>query len=193
MNLQTLKNLREQTGVGIADCKAALEESGGDIENAITLLRERGQMKAAKKSERAASEGIVATYVHANGKIGAIVQVNCETDFVARNQDFITFAKDLAMHVASENPLYMKPEEVPAEVIEKEREIYREQLSSENKPQEMIDKILPGKLNKFFEEVCLYEQFFIKDDKKKIKDLLSDMVLKLGENIQIVGFKRFAL
>jgi len=193
MDLQTLKDLREKTGVGIADCKAALEESGGDIDGAVTLLRERGQMKAAKKSDRAASEGMIATYVHANGKIGAMVQLNCETDFVARNEAFVAFAKDLAMHVASENPLYMKPEDVPSDVLEKEREIYREQLTSEGKPSEMIEKILPGKLSKFFEETCLMEQLFIKDDEKKIKDLVSDTVLKLGENIQIADFKRFAL
>ncbi|HLD82261.1 MAG TPA: translation elongation factor Ts [Patescibacteria group bacterium] len=179
--------------MGIADCKAALEESGGDIDGAVTLLRERGQMKAAKKSDRAASEGMIATYVHANGKIGAMVQLNCETDFVARNEAFVAFAKDLAMHVASENPLYMKPEDVPSDVLEKEREIYREQLTSEGKPSEMIEKILPGKLSKFFEETCLMEQLFIKDDEKKIKDLVSDTVLKLGENIQIADFKRFAL
>lgn len=193
MDLQIIKDLRDKTGVGIADCKVALEESKGDISKAIELLRQKGQMKAAKRSERATKEGYIGTYVHATGKVGAMVSLLCETDFVAKNPDFIALSKDLAMHVASENPLYLKKEDVPAEVIEKEKEIYKEQLLSEGKPAELIEKILPGKFNKYYEEVCLLEQVFIKDDKKKIKDLITDAILKIGENIQIGEFKRFSM
>ncbi len=193
LDLQILKDLREKTGVGIADCKAALEEGGGDLQKAIELLRERGHVKAAKKSDRTTSEGLVGVYLHANGKIGAMVKVLCETDFVARSDDFRNFVRDLALHVASENPLYLTLEDVPASVLEKEKAIAIEQLKNEGKPEAMYEKILPGKMNKYFTDVCLFEQYFIKDDKKQIKDLVSDMVLKLGENIQIREFHRLSL
>ncbi len=193
MDLTILKQLRDQTGVGIADCKIALEQSGGDMAKAVDVLRKSGQMKAAKKGERTTSEGLIGSYVHSSGKVGAMVALACETDFVARNESFMALARDLAMHVASENPLYLSPEDVPSEVLEKETQIYKEQLLKEGKPEAMIDKIIPGKLSKYYEDACLLEQYFVKDDKKKIKDLISDSVLQVGENIKISSFKRFAL
>lgn len=193
MDMQKLKMLREQTGVGIADCKVALEESGGDMESAVKALRERGKLKAFQKSERTATEGIIGTYVHANGKIASSVVLQCETDFVARSDAFQKLARDLAMHVTSENPQYLSPEDIPQDVLAQEREFLSSQLRSEGKPEELIEKILPGKLQKYFEATCLLEQFFIKDEEKKIKELLSLAVLQLGENIHIREFHRIAL
>lgn len=185
--------LREQTGAGILDAKKALEEAGDDLVKAAELLRKRGAVKAASKSDRATHEGVVHAYIHAGGKVGAMVEVLCETDFVARNEQFQNFVHDIAMHVAAANPLYLKPEDVPEEVIEKEKEIAKEQMAGENKPANIVEKILEGKVNKYFQETCLLKQSFVKDDSVTIEDLVKDQIAKIGENIQIKRFVRFSL
>ncbi len=188
-----VKELRDKTGVGMMECKTALVETGGDFEKAIVYLRERGLMSAAKKASRVAADGTVAAYIHAGGKIGVLIEVNSETDFVAKTDEFQTLARDLAMQVAAANPLYVKHEDIPPEVIEKEREIYRAQLGETKKPPEIMEKIIDGKLNKYFEEVCLLEQAFIKVPEKKIKQLIGETVAKTGENIQVRRFARFKI
>lgn len=184
-----VKELRERTGTGMMDCKKALTESGGDFEKALTILRQKGLASAQKKAGREASEGIIGSYIHMD-KIGVLVEVNCETDFVARTDDFRNLARDIAMHVAAANPLYVSPADVPQEVIEKEREIYRSQVTG--KPPQVVDKIVEGKLEKFFSENCLVEQIFIKDpeQKLKVKDLVVEKIAKLGENIMVKRFAR---
>lgn len=191
INASIVKELREKTGAGMMECKKALEATGGDMEKAIVFLREKGMATAQKKSGRSAKEGLVASYIHAGGKIGVIVEINCETDFVARNDDFQALAKDIAMQVAAVKPLYVTREQVPADVLEKEREIYLTQARSSGKPEKVWDKIVEGKMEKFYEEVCLYDQPFIKDPNVKIKDLVVQAVSKIGENIQIRRFARF--
>lgn len=188
----SVKNLREKTGAGMMECKKALTESGGDFEKAIDLLRQRGLATALKKSGRSASEGLVDSYIHM-GKIGTMVEVNCETDFVARTDDFRELVKDIAMHITAANPLYAAREDVPQEVLEREKEIYRAQVA--DKPPQVVEKILEGKLEKFYTDVCLLDQIFIKDpdQKRKIKDLVTEKVAKLGENIVIRRFSRFQL
>lgn len=186
-----VKELREKTGAGMMECKKALEAAGGDMEKAIVFLREKGMATAQKKAARTAKEGLIASYIHAGGKIGVIVELNCETDFVARNEDFQNLAKDIAMQVAAVKPLYVTREQVPADVLQKEREIYLTQAKTSGKPEKVWDKIVEGKLEKFYEEVCLYDQPFIKDPNLKIKDLIVQAVSKIGENIQIRRFSRF--
>ncbi len=186
-----VKELREKTGAGMMECKKALEATGGDMEKAIVFLREKGMATAQKKAARTAKEGLIASYIHAGGKIGVIVELNCETDFVARNEDFQNLAKDIAMQVAAVKPLYVTREQVPAYVLQKEREIYLTQAKTSGKPEKVWDKIVEGKLEKFYEEVCLYDQPFIKDPNLKIKDLIVQAVSKIGENIQIRRFSRF--
>ncbi|ADL42911.1 translation elongation factor Ts [Caldicellulosiruptor obsidiansis OB47] len=188
---EMVKELREKTGAGMMDCKKALEDAGGDMDKAIELLRERGLAKAAKKASRVAAEGIVESYIHGNGRIGVLVEINCETDFVARNEEFRQFAKDIAMQIAAANPKYVSREEVPAEVIEKEKAILRQQALNEGKPENVVDRIVEGRLEKFFEEVCLLEQPWIKNPDMKIKDLLTEKIAKIGENIVIRRFARF--
>lgn len=190
--LEEIKKLREKTGVGMMDCKKALEESNGDIEKAVECLRKRGAAVAAKRAEREAKEGVIAVYNHGT-KLASMVELNCETDFVAKNEAFREFAAELAMQVAAANPLYVSREEVPAEIIEKEREIESERLKAEGKPENVIEKALEGKLNKFYGEVCLLEQPFIKDDKLTIQNLLDEQVAKIGEKIQVRRFVRFEL
>ncbi len=187
-----IKELREKTGAGMMECKRALTESGGDSEKAIDLLRQKGLATASKKSGRSASEGIIDSYIHM-GKIGTMVEVNCETDFVARTDDFKLMVKDIAMHIAAANPLYLTREEVPQDVITREKEIYRVQV--EGKPPQVIEKIIEGKLEKFYSDTCLLDQIFIKDpdQKKSIKDLVNDTIARLGENILIRRFARFQL
>jgi len=187
-----VKELREKTGAGMMDCKKALTEAGGDFEKAVDVLRQRGLASAAKKAGRAASEGLIGSYIHMD-KIGVLVEVNCETDFVARTDDFRELVKDIAMHIAATNPLYLSRESVPQDVIEREKEIYRAQV--EGKPANVIDRIVEGKLEKFYSESCLLEQVFVKDPdgKKKIKDLIVEKIAKLGENIVISRFVRFQL
>jgi elongation factor Ts len=188
-----VKELREKTGVGMMQCKKALTESGGDMERAVEILREKGLASAQKKTGRSALQGLIASYIHMD-KLGVMVEVNCETDFVAKTEDFRELAKDIAMHIAAANPTYLGPEDVPDNVIEKEKDIFRAQITGD-KPEKIVEQILEGKLRKFYDESCLTEQVFVKDPdgKKKIKDLITEKVTKLGENIVIRRFARFGL
>lgn len=187
-----VKELREKTGAGMMDCKKALAESGGDFAKAEEWLRKKGITGAAKKAGRVAAEGLVGTYVH-GGKIGVLVEVNCETDFVARNEDFQQLVKDLAMHIAAANPTYVRREEIPAEILEKEKELHRQQLREQKKPENILDKIIQGKVEKYFETVCLVDQVFVKDEagKKKISELMTEKIAKIGENLSIRRFVRY--
>lgn len=189
--MDAIKKLRDKTSAGIVDCKKALKESGGDIDKAIEILRKQGAVLASKKAGRTAKEGRIESYIHLGGKIGVLVEVNCESDFVARNDDFKAFVKDIAMQIAASSPLYLKKEDVPAEAIKKETEIIRAQVT--DKPAAAIEKITEGKLNKFFEDICLLEQPFIKDANLKVKDVLTSMIAKIGENIVIKRFARYLL
>ncbi len=186
-----IKELRELTGAGILDVKDALSEAGDDRDAALDILRKKGMAKMAKKSDRVAKEGIVESYIHAGGRIGALVELNCETDFVGRTDDFKALAKELALHIAAANPLYVSREDVPEEVIAKEMEIYKEQ--SAGKPEDVMQKMMEGKLEKYFEDSCLLEQPFVKDSGKKISDLISESTAKMGENVQVRRFARFML
>lgn len=186
-----VKELRERTGSGMMDCKKALTESNGDMEKAIEILREKGLAAAAKKAGRIASEGIVDAYIHGGGRIGVLIEVNSETDFVAKNEEFRQFVKDMAMQVAASNPLYVRREEVDPKIIEKEREIYRAQALNEGKPEKIIDKMVEGRIEKFYKEICLLEQPFIKDTDKAVKDVLTQLIAKIGENLSIRRFVRF--
>ncbi|TDY50505.1 elongation factor Ts [Alicyclobacillus sacchari] len=188
-----VKELREKTGAGMMDCKKALTEADGNMERAMEVLRERGLASAAKKAGRVAAEGLVESYIHGGGRIGVLVEVNCETDFVAKNDDFRTFVKDIAMHIAAANPLYVRREEVPAEVVEKEREILRAQTLNEGRPENIVDKIVDGRIDKFFKENCLMEQMFVKDPDKSIETLLKEKIATIGENISIRRFARFVV
>jgi elongation factor Ts len=190
-----VKELREKTGAGMMDCKKALTECNGDMENAIDALRKRGLAAAAKKEGRIASEGLVQAYIHAGGKVGVLVEVNCETDFVAKTDEFQTLVKDIAMHIAASNPRWVRPEEVPAAELEREKEIYRDQARQSGKPENILDKIIAGKVDKFYGDVCLLEQVFVKDPegKQKIKDLITEKIAKIGENISIRRFVRYHL
>ncbi|NWF55720.1 MAG: translation elongation factor Ts [Syntrophaceae bacterium] len=186
-----VKDLREKTGAGMMDCKKALAETGGDFQKALDYLRQKGLATAAKRAGRVASEGRVGSYIHAGGKIGVMVEVNCETDFVAKTDDFQAFAKDVAMHIAASNPSYIRREEVTAEVLEREKEIYRAQARDAKKPEKVIDKIVEGKLEKFYGESCLLEQPFVKDPDLTIQELLNGLIGKLGEKIEIRRFTRY--
>jgi len=188
-----VKELREKTGAGMMDCKKALAEAGGDPAKAEEVLRKKGLAAAAKKSSRAATEGQVASYIHMGGKIGVLVEVNCETDFVARTDGFQSLVKDIAMQIAAASPQWVRREEVPAEVIAKELEIAKAQMRDQKKPEAILEKIAQGKLEKFYEQFCLLDQPFVKEDKKKISEVLTDAVAKIGENIQIRRFARFVL
>ncbi len=190
---EMIKELREKTQAGMLDCKKALIECGGDMEKAVDYLRKKGLAAANKREGRVAKEGIIASYIHNNSKLGVLLELNCETDFVARNQDFLDLAKDLCMQVAAANPLYVSPEDIPAEVLEREKEIYREQLKDSGKPANVIEKIVEGKLTKFYSEVCLLEQEFIKDNKVIIKDLIKNKIATYGENITVGRFVRFQI
>lgn len=191
--MDDIKKLRAMTGAGMMDVKKTLEETDGDLERAATLLRERGVAKAAKKADREAREGFVGSYIHHNGKIATLVELNCETDFVARNEQFQTLARDLAIHTAMANPTYKSRDDVPAEVAQAERTVLAEQAKQEGKPEAVIAKMVEGRLNKFYQEICLLEQPFIKDDKKTIEHLLKEAVATIGENIQIGSFYRVAI
>lgn len=188
-----VKELRQRTGIGMMECKKALEESDGDIDKAITILRKKGHARAKDKMSREASEGAVGSYIHLNGKIGVLVEVNCESDFVARNDEFQELVKNIAMHIAASSPQYVSSEEVPPEVLEEEKDIIREQFKDSNKPPEIIDKIVQGKLGKFYQEACLLDQPYIKDDKMSVKDLITSFIAKFGENILVRRFARFEL
>ena len=186
-----VKELRELTGAGMMDCKKALQESNGNIEKAIEYLRENGLAKAAKKAGRLASEGIVEAYIHGGGRIGVLVEVNIETDFAAKNEEFRSFVKDIAMQIAAMSPQYVRREEVPAEVVEKEKEILKAQAINEGKPEHIAEKMVAGRLEKFFNEVCLLEQPFIKDSDKTVEQVLKEKIALIGENINIRRFVRF--
>jgi len=190
---EQVKNLRERTGAGVMDCKAALEASQGDLQGAVEYLRKKGLADAAKKSHREARDGVVVSYIHPGSKIGVLVEVNCETDFVARTEDFQQLVKDVAMQVAAANPSYVSREEVPGAVVEKEREIYRQQMADQKKPPQVIDKIIEGKLEKFYAESCLLEQPFIRDasGKTRLKDMVDQATSKMGERIVVKRFARF--
>ncbi|MDH4198693.1 MAG: translation elongation factor Ts [Candidatus Aminicenantes bacterium] len=190
---ELVKELRERTGIGVMECKDALQEAQGDIEKAIEVLRKKGHARAQAKSSRTASEGLVGAYIHLNGKIGVLVEVNCESDFVARNTDFQDLVKNIAMQIAAARPRFISSADVPADVVEKEKEIIKAQMSDMKKPPEILEKIVQGKLGKFFEEVCLLDQVYIRDDKVKVKDIITQAVAKIGENIKVRRFARFEL
>lgn len=190
---EDIKTLRERTGAGILDCKKALTESGSDLEKAIDWLRAKGIANAAKKASRAATEGLVVSYIHAGGKIGVLLEVNCETDFVAINDNFKQLCTDLAMHIAAVGPDYVSKEDVPADAIAREREVQKARVIEEGKPAAVADKIVEGRLAKFFEDSCLLEQKFVKDDSKLVRDVLTDAVARIGENIRVRRFARYVL
>jgi len=188
-----IKELRDKTQAGMVDCKKALVDSDGNMEKAVENLRKKGLASADKKMGAEVTEGIIASYIHNNSKLGVILELKCMTDFVARNEDFVTLAKELAMQVAAANPIYIKVEEVPAEILEKEKEIYREQMKNSGKPDNVIEKIVEGKLSKFYSEVCLLEQEYIKDGSVKIKDLIKEKIAIFKENIEVGRFSRFQI
>lgn len=188
-----VKELREATGSGIMDCKRVLGEADGDMEKAIELLRKKGLAKAAKRAGRSTSEGIIYSYIHTGAKLGVLLEVNCESDFVAKTEDFETFAKNIAMHIAASNPAGLNPEDVDPALVEKEREIYRAQMIEEGKPENIIDKIVQGKVEKFYKDICLMSQQYVKDPQKTITDVLKETIGKIGENIQIKRFVRFQI
>jgi elongation factor Ts len=188
-----VKQLREQTGAGIMDCKEALSECSGDVSKAVDFLRKKGLATAAKRAGRATTEGIIESYIHMDSKLGVLVEINCETDFVAKNDDFKKFAKNIAMHITATNPVSIRPEDVPKETVEKEKEIYREQVREMGKPEKIVDKIVEGKLKKYFKENCLMNQAYVRDPDITIEDLLNEIVAKIGENIAIKRFARFKI
>ncbi len=188
---QLVKELRDKTGAGFADCRAALIEADGDIEQAVSILRKKGQVAAAKKAQRATSEGLVSSYIHAGGKIGVLVETNCESDFVARTEDFQRLCHDVAMHVAALDPLFLRREEITQEILDQKRRTYSDEAKASGKPEPVIEKIVSGKMEKFYEENCLLEQHFIKDEGITVKELVDQAIAKLGENISIRRFSRF--
>ena len=188
-----VKELRERTGIGMMECKAALSECDCDMDKAIEILRKKGYARAEAKSSRAAKEGLIGSYIHQNGRIGVLVEVNCESDFVARNCEFQELAKELGMQIAAAKPRWISPADVPADIVAKEKEIIQAQLGEMKKPPEILEKIVLGKLNKFFEEVCLLEQPYIREDKLKVKDLITKLVAKMGENIKVGRFARYEI
>jgi elongation factor Ts len=191
ISAQMVKELREKTGAGMMDCKNALVEGKGDMEQAVVILRKKGLASAQKKAARIAAEGMIGHYIHAGGKLGVLVEVNCETDFAARSEGFLVLVKDIAMHIAAQNPSYVRREEVPAEVLEKEKEIYKDQARASGKPANIIDKIAEGKLESYYEMAVLYDQKFVKDPNITVKDLINNVIGKIGENIQVRRFARF--
>jgi elongation factor Ts len=193
VSASVVRELREKTGAGIMDCKKALAESGGNAEKAVEYLRKKGLAAAAKLAAREATDGAVGAYVHPGGKIGVLVELNCQTDFVARTTEFQTLLKDLAMQVAAANPRFVRPEDVSPEELEKEREIYRRQALDSGKPEKVVEKIVEGKIERFYSEVCLLEQPFIKDPDRKVSDVINDAISRLGENIQVRRFARYHL
>ncbi|MCK5837657.1 MAG: translation elongation factor Ts, partial [Desulfobacula sp.] len=188
-----VKELREATGSGIMDCKRVLAEAEGDMEKSIDLLRKKGLAKAAKRAGRSTSEGVIYSYIHTGAKLGVLLEVNCESDFVAKTEDFQTFAKNIAMHIAATNPAGLTPEDVDPAVIEKEKEIFRAQMIEEGKPEKIIDKIVEGKVEKFYKDVCLMSQQYVRDPQQTITDVLKETISKIGENIQIKRFARFQI
>ena len=193
VSANAVKELREKTGAGMMDCKKALAETAGDVQKAVDYLRQKGLAAAATKAGRVAADGAVVAYVHPGGKLGALVEINCETDFVARTAEFQTLLKDMAMQVAAANPRYVRREEIPAAALDREKTIHRQQALESGKPEKIVDKIVEGKMERFYSEVCLLEQSFIKDQDKKVLDVVNDSIARLGENIQIRRFTRYHL
>lgn len=193
ISAKTVMQLREKTGAGIMDCKEALTECNGDMDSAVDFLRKKGLATAAKRAGRAMTEGVIQSYIHMDGKLGVLVEVNCETDFVAKNDDFNAFAKNLAMHIAAMNPVAIRPEDVPEEIVSKEKEIYRAQVLEMGKPEKIADKIVDGKIQKYFKENCLMNQAYVRNPDMTIEDLLNEMIAKIGENISIKRFARFRI
>ncbi|WP_433943305.1 translation elongation factor Ts [Paenibacillus sp. SN-8-1] len=193
VDAKAVKELREKTGAGMLDCKKALEEANGDLTKAAELLREKGLSAASNKAGRVATEGVVQSYIHAGGRIGVLVEINCETDFVAMTEQFKEFARDIAMHIAASNPKYVRREEVPAGDIEKEKEILKAQALNEGKPEKIVEKMVEGRIGKYYEEYCLLEQSFVKDPDKTISQLLNEKISTIGENISIRRFARYEL
>jgi elongation factor Ts len=193
ISAEMVKQLRAKTGAGIMDCKQALSDCDGDMEKAVDFLRKKGLATAQKRAGRETSEGTVQSYIHMGGKIGVLVEVNCESDFVAKTDDFLEFTKNIAMHIAAANPLGLTSEDIPEEVVERERQIYRDQALEMGKPEKMLDKIVDGKINKFYKESCLMSQPYIRDPKLTVTDVLNDVIAKIGENIQISRFARFQI
>lgn len=190
---EQVKELREKTGAGFMDCKRALEENAGNFEKAIDALRKKGIIAAAKRKGKDATEGSIFSYIHTGGKVGVMVEVKCETDFVARTPDFVNLQKEIALHIAAMAPKYLKPQDVPAAEVEREKEIFRAQAKQTGKPDNIIEKILEGRINKFYSEICLLEQPFVKDDTKKVQEIIDHVAGKLGENVHISRFCRFEL
>ena len=186
-----VKQLREKTGAGMMDCKQALTECDGDMDKAVDFLRKKGLATARKRAGRSMSEGTIQSYIHMGGKLGVLVEVSCETDFVARNEEFVNFARNIAMHIAASNPLGVRPEDVPEGVVEREKEIYRAQAAEMGKPDNVVEKIVDGKLKKFFKENCLLNQPYVRDPEMTVEDLLNELIAKIGENITIKRFARF--
>jgi len=193
LDTKLIAQLREQTGAGILDAKKALQETSNDYDKAVELLRKRGQKVAAKKADRVAAEGIVESYIHGQGRVGVLVRLNCETDFVARTEPFKQLAHQLCLHIAAFDPMYISRSEVPAEKVEQEKSVHAAVLKTEGKPEAVIEKIMVGKLDKFFSEVCLLEQAFVMDDKRTVQDIIQEKIAELGENIQVTAFKRISL
>lgn len=190
---QLIVKLRSLTGAGIVDCQKALQEGGGDFDKAVELLRKKGQKVAANKQERETKEGLIYAYIHGGGRVGVLLELLCETDFVARNDEFKQLAHDIALHIAAMNPLVVSPSDISAETLEKEREIYREQMKDEKKPAEILEKIIEGKLSKYYQEACLLSQQFVKDDSLTIQGLIERVIGKIGENIKVGRFSRYSL
>jgi elongation factor Ts len=193
LNATVVKELREKTGAGFMDCKKALAETGGNLEKAVDYLRQKGLAAAAKKADRVAADGAVGAYVHPGGKIGVLVEINCQTDFVARTTEFQTLLKDMAMQIAAASPRYVKREEVPGDEIAKEREIYHRQALESGKPEKVLEKIVEGKMERFYSEVCLLEQAFIKDPDRKVSEIINDAITRMGEKIEVRRFARYHL
>jgi len=190
---QQVQELRRKTGAGIMDCKRALEESGGDLEKAALLLRKQGMARADARLSRATTEGVIASYIHAGGRIGVLVELNCETDFVARTEEFQALARNLAMHIAAEQPQYVRQEDVPAELIKREKEVYRALAIREGRPEKVLDRIVEGRLKRFYSEVCLLDQPYVRDDQKTVGELIKEAIAHLGENIALRRFVRYQL
>jgi elongation factor Ts len=193
ISVQMVKELRNATGAGVLEAKKALEATNGDMEKAVVILREKGAARAAKRAERTANEGVIETYMHPGSRLGVMLELNCETDFVARNDQFRALAHDLALHIAAANPIYLNVEDVPADDLSQEKKIYKKQALSEGKPEQIVERIIAGRLKKFYEDTCLMEQPFVKDEKVKVKDLITEAISTTGENIVIRRFARYGL
>jgi elongation factor Ts len=193
VDLKLVKKLRESSGIGMLECKKAIEESNNNYDKAVEILRKKGYEKAKSKSSRTTNQGIIGSYIHSNLKIGVLIELACETDFVSKNEDFLQLSKDISMQIAAMTPKYIKKEDVPQELIEKEKDIFREQMKNSGKPDNIIDKIVEGKLGKFYSEICLLNQSFFKDDKKTMEELIAEKIHKIGENIVVKRFVRFQL